>query len=476
MPVSRVWGQPFPSPDNGSRQPLYRHDSSTSNVSSNAESEGTVVTEATAKPAKKEEQSSPDSYLPGHLLKQLADEGVVACERDDSGNPSISTEMRLKSKNGEYRWHVVSGSYIDSVDFGSGDAPAQWFLTATDITSQKLTESRIEDAKLALENANSKLASEVKSKMSYLSSMSHEIRTPLNGIIGNLQFLINTGLADDANEWAHGAKDAATNMSELINDILDLSKAEANMLRLSSHTFSPREITENVLDQLSSKVTERGLELSVEVDPRVPSQLRGDSGRMRQVLLNLVGNAVKFTTRGEIWVSCDLLTSPRFDLPKLNENERFVKWSISDTGKGFTEADKAYLFKEYSQIKKRKDKDIGGTGLGLILCRTMVELHGGKIDASGEPGKGACFEFFARFRLPKPRSKPKLALDKQIDGSNSKTLALSAGSAQGLEPPRPRSILHLLHSSPSQSHQPPALPHHQARNHPALRPATQSRP
>jgi len=421
------------SPSSATRNPLYRQDSGTSTTSSH-DSDATSATEATARP--KDSPGADSRKQPGQdseLLRRLAEDGIVMYDVDSQGNFSVSTELRLKSKTGEYRWHVVSGSFLDSVNFGAGES--QWFIACTDITTQKLTEARMQDAKVALEDANSKLAQEVKSKMSYLSSMSHEIRTPLNGIIGNLQFLINTGLAEEAYEWAHGAKDAATNMSELINDILDLSKAEANMLTLSTHTFSPRELTENVLDQLNSRTTEKRLELSAEFDERVPLFVRGDSGRMRQVLLNLVTNAVKFTSQGEIWITCDVLNFPPYGIPRAGEHERLIQWTVNDTGKGFSEKDKDLLFKEYSQIKRRSDKDIGGTGLGLILCKTMVELHGGKIEANGEPGKGACFNFFARFKLRKGKSKLKGPTTRLLDSLQQKSA--STVSAPNTAPPSP---------------------------------------
>ena len=381
------------------RRSVVREDS---NTSSAADSEGTSATDKTVK-ARLKRPYSPlaDVPIPNELLRGLAQDGIILCAKDGQGNLSITTELRLKSHEGEYRWHLVQGCYIESVNFGQGDA--QWFIACTDISSQKHTEAKMEQTNTALEVSNAALGKEMHQKMGYLSAMSHEIRTPLNGIIGNLQFLINSGLEESAAEWAHGAQEAAKGMHELINDILDLSKAEAKMLKLLSHWFNPRSLMEQVVDMLNSKASEKKLELCYECSDDVPKSIRGDSGRIRQVLLNLVGNAVKFTKTGEIIVRCDLMDqfTEHAKSSELGQNEIFVRWTVTDTGSGFSEVDKKLLFKPYSQIKSKNTRDIGGTGLGLTLCKTMVDLHGGEITASGQPGVGSVFTFFARFRSRK---------------------------------------------------------------------------
>ena len=363
-----------------------------------AVTEGTDTTLKPITPSKQDEDLNEPGF-PNDFLRTLAKEGIIICARDGQGNLSITTEMRLKSKDEEYRWHLVQGSYIESVNFGQGDA--QWFIACTDISAQKKNESKIQQANAALENANSALGREMQQKMGYLSSMSHEIRTPLNSIIGNLQFLIQSSLEESALEWAHSAKEAAIGMHELINDILDLSKAEAKMLKLQAHWFNPRDLAEEIIDILNPKAAGKKVELSQETAPNVPFSLRGDSGRIKQVLLNLATNAIKFTKEGEVVIRCELLhetPSAELGLAPLKENEILVRWVVTDTGIGFTEADKKLLFKAYSQIRNKATRDTVGTGLGLILCKTMVNLHGGDIDASSIPGRGSTFSFFARFR------------------------------------------------------------------------------
>jgi signal transduction histidine kinase/PAS domain-containing protein len=388
-----------PRPTTLKRNSFTRTDSATSSA---GDSDATSATETTVK-ARSEKVMPPspvtELQIPNDLLRALARDGVILCAKDGQGNLSITTEMRLKSKDNEYRWHLVQGSYIESVDFGQGEA--QWFIACTDISAQKRNEAKIQEANSALEHVNNALEQEMQQKMGYLSSMSHEIRTPLNGIIGNLQFLINSGLEESAGEWAHGAQEAAKGMHDLINDILDLSKAEAKMLKLSSHWFSPRGLMEQVMDMLNPKASEKKIELCHETDSNVPNSLRGDSGRIRQVLLNLAGNAIKFTNQGEVIIRCDLLdhVSPSLHLPQLKDNEIFIRWTVVDTGIGFSAEEKKLLFKAYSQIKSKNTRDTGGTGLGLILCKTMVNLHGGDIDASSQPDTGSTFTFFARFRV-----------------------------------------------------------------------------
>ena len=382
------------------RAKVFRSDSTTSSA---AESESTAVPESAIKGRASHSTSpSEELHIPNELLRGLAKDGVILCAKDGQGNLSITTEMRLKSKDGDYRWHLVQGSFIESVDFGQGEA--QWFIACTDISVQKKNEAKIQGTNSALEHMNSALEAEMQRKMGYLSSMSHEIRTPLNGILGNLQFLINSGLGESAGEWAHGAQEAAKTMHDLLNNILDLSKAEAKMLKLDTHWFDPRNVMEDVLDLLNSKTTEKKIELCHECAPNVPKSIRGDQGRIKQVLLNLAGNSIKFTKVGEVIIKCDILDElpPDVEQPELHDNEMFIRWTINDTGIGFSEADEKLLFKAYSQVKSKDTRDIVGTGLGLLICRTLVNLHGGEIAAtSGGPGKGASFSFFARFKVRK---------------------------------------------------------------------------
>jgi PAS domain S-box-containing protein len=337
---------------------------------------------------------------PSGLLRDLAAKGIIKASKDGQGRLSITTEMRLRAKSDQYRWHLVQGSLIESVNFGKGEA--QWIIACADISDQKLIEEKLKDA-------NTTLESETTRKMQFLSTMSHEIRTPLNGIIGNLQFLLNSNLDDYQSEWTYGADAAARGMHDLINDILDVSKAEAKMLTLYYDWFHIRSIIEDVFETLASKANEKRLELCYFVEKQVPSYVKGDAGRIRQVLLNLVSNAIKFTQRGEIFVNCTVKKSLAEESKMLTELEEIdLSFSIQDTGSGFTEEDAKILFRPYSQIDNSSTRTNGGTGLGLLLCKQMVELHHGTISATSTPGRGSTFTFTARFKLPTAKDRPKI--------------------------------------------------------------------
>ena len=346
----------------------------------------TATTDTTVKP------NVSGVEAPNDLLRSLVKAGIIKCSKDGQGNLSITTEMRLRSKDNEYRWHLVQGSLIDSVNFGQGES--QWFIACADITDQKHNEEQLKQICDALNK-------EMRRKMEYLSSMSHEIRTPLNGILGNLQFLMNSGLDEHQSNYTFGASQAAEGMHKLINDILDVSKAEAKMLKLFYDWFSVQSVIEEVVETLNAKASQKGLELCYEVTPSVPPSIKGDKSRIKQVLLNLVGNAIKFTQRGEIWMKCDTMQDPveasrRTDL---EPNETYLRFTVKDTGNGFSPEEKKLLFKPYSQIDNSNTRGNGGTGLGLILCKNMVELHGGRIDATSVPGQGSIFTFYARFGI-----------------------------------------------------------------------------
>ena len=335
---------------------------------------------------------------PSGLLRDLAAQGIIKASKDGQGRLSITTEMRLRSQSGQYRWHLVQGSLIESVNFGKGEA--QWIIACADISDQKLIEEKLKDA-------NTTLELETTRKMQFLSTMSHEIRTPLNGIIGNLQFLLNSNLDDYQSEWTYGADAAARGMHDLINDILDVSKAEAKMLTLYYDWFHIRSIIEDVFETLASKANEKRLELCYFLEKHVPPCVKGDAGRIRQVLLNLVGNAIKFTQRGEIYVNCTVKKNPTDDSRVAVEPEDIdLLISVQDTGSGFTEDDAKILFRPYSQIDNSSTRTNGGTGLGLLLCKQMVELHHGTIFATSRPGQGSTFTFTARFKLPTADDRP----------------------------------------------------------------------
>ena len=275
--------------------------------------------------------------------------------------------------------------------------------------------------------------SEAEKKLNHLHTMSHELRTPLNGMIGNMQLMSNSGLNDHQQDWVHGALNAARGMNEILNDVLDIAKAEARMLSLSYEWFRIRSTMEEVVETLGSKANEKRLELCYDLDDRVPVMVKGDGMRIRQVLLNLVGNAIKFTRHGEIYFDCRVVEGKSNS--KSEQPEMTLVFRVIDSGCGFSDDNAKLLFRPYSQINNSATRANKGTGLGLTLCKQMVELHGGHISATSNGlGKGSTFTFTARFRLASGKDHPDFSRalphspNFQIDGQPSRSIVSSPDS------------------------------------------------
>lgn len=321
-------------------------------------------------------------------LSELASTGILKVSRDSDGRPSYSTEVRLRSKDGEFRWHLVRVVLEDQESQMFGDADT-WYGTCTDINDHKALERDLKET--------------MDEKSRFLSNMSHEIRTPLNGITGMVNFLIDSSLTAEQMEHVNIIRASTEGLRGLINDILDLSKAEAGMIQLNMDWLHVQSVIEEVNDLTSTMAIDKGLELNYLVEDNVPSQIKGDRFRIRQILLNIIGNAIKFTPVGEVFVRCKVMQD---DDHLLSANEMFIQFEIIDTGRGFTDKEAQYLFKRFSQIDGSSTRQHGGTGLGLVISRQLTQLHGGDMSAKGVPGKGSTFSFFIKTSLPSPEDQP----------------------------------------------------------------------
>ena len=264
--------------------------------------------------------------------------------------------------------------------------------------------AEIEQSRQALALAKKDAEEANRAKSEFLANMSHEIRTPMSGIIGTADLLGETRLTEEQREYVDITKASATSLLDLINDILDLSKIEAGKLELDEQDFDFHSLFGDLASIMRLKIEEKGIEYLTRIDPDLPVLLKGDPARLRQVMLNLVGNAVKFTQQGGIAVHAALVSE--------NDDTAVVRCSVTDTGIGIPGEHQGDLFEKFTRVKDASYAEYKGTGLGLAISRQLVEMMGGTIGMNSERGKGATFWFTAEFKKPTAAGKETVRLHK----------------------------------------------------------------
>lgn len=331
------------------------------------------------------------------ILNELQEQGEV-----------VNEYMQIKRQDGDLRDILIT---VRNICFAGQSALASWIA---DITPLKKTEAELRLARDLAEEAT-------KTKGEFLARMSHEIRTPINAILGMTYLCLQTDLSDKQRDYLDKTHTATTNLLGIIDDILDFSKIEAQRLELEETPFRLSDVLGEVSDLLEIKANEKGLDLSFQIGENVHNNLIGDPLRLRQILTNLLNNAVKFTDQGKILLHVENLSETIDDMDS-NTEPRFyrLKFSVQDSGIGMTDNQLERIFAPFTQADGSTTRKYGGTGLGLVISRNLVELMGGQIGVSSEPGVGTTFYFTAVFK----RASDLIELKNRIDFAQLRVLVV----------------------------------------------------
>ena len=347
------------------------------------------------------------------------------------GEELIHFENRYFHKDGTVRWLLWTAAPFRQQQV--------IYAAARDITDRKEAQQTLEDYARDLEATHRELAQLVKeleiskrraeeateTKSAFLANMSHEIRTPLNAILGMTSLALGTRLSPQQQDYLTTVRSSAESLLGVVNDILDFSKIEARRLDLDHAEFDVREVVGDAAKLLALRAAEKRLELACEIAADVPAIVTGDAGRLRQVLLNVIGNAVKFTTEGEV-VVCTTVE-------RLDPDRATLRFAVRDTGIGIPHGKQEQIFEAFTQADNSTTRRYGGTGLGLAIARRLVELMGGRLWVESEVGRGSTFQFTAAFARPPTRGRPRAA----GRSGRAARVARARGGRQRDEPPHP---------------------------------------